>query len=112
MLTHLFLRVKACNLPLGTVQRHGYELGSSGGAAAPPHRCMRAWLQRCASQGGTMSDIFISYAREDHPRVAHLATALEQRGWAVWWDPAIRTGEDFGRRIHTALQAARCVIVV
>ena len=59
-----------------------------------------------------MSDIFISYAREDRPRVERLAAALEQRGWAVWWDPDIRTGEDFGRMIHTALQAARCVIVV
>jgi TIR domain len=59
-----------------------------------------------------MSDIFISYAREDHPNVERLAAALEQRGWSVWWDPAIRTGEDFGRMIHTALQAARCVIVV
>ena len=59
-----------------------------------------------------MSDIFISYAREDRPRVERLAAALAQRGWTVWWDPAIRTGEDFGRMIHTALQAARCVIVV
>jgi TIR domain len=59
-----------------------------------------------------MSDIFISYAREDRPRVEHLAAALEQCGWAVWWDPDIRTGEDFGRMIHTALHAARCVIVV
>jgi hypothetical protein len=63
-------------------------------------------------RGRTMSDIFISYAREDRPRVERLAAALEQHGWAVWWDPDIRTGEDFGRRIHTALQAARCVIVV
>jgi TIR domain len=61
---------------------------------------------------GTMSDIFISYAREDHPRVERLAEALEQRGWSVWWDPDIRTGEDFGSTIHAALQAARCVIVV
>ena len=30
-----------------------------------------------------MSDIFISYAREDRPRVEHLAEALEQRGWSV-----------------------------
>ena len=59
-----------------------------------------------------MSDIFISYAREDRPRVEHLAEALEQRGWSVWWDPDIRTGEDFGRMIHTVLHAARCVIVV
>ena len=59
-----------------------------------------------------MSDIFISYAREDRPRVEPLAAALEQCGWTVWWDSDIRTGEDFGRRIHTALHAARCVIVV
>jgi hypothetical protein len=44
--------------------------------------------------------------------VERLAAALEQHGWVVWWDHDIRTGEDFGRRIHTALQAARCVIVV
>jgi hypothetical protein len=59
-----------------------------------------------------MSDIFISYAREDRPRVERLAAALAQRGWVVWWDPDIRIGEDFGRVIHTALQAARCVLVV
>jgi hypothetical protein len=33
-----------------------------------------------------MSDIFISYAREDRPRVERLAAALEQCGWSVWWD--------------------------
>jgi hypothetical protein len=37
--------------------------------------------------------------------------SVKNRG-PVWWEPAIRTGEDFGSLIHTALQAARCVIVV
>ena len=36
-----------------------------------------------------MSDIFISYAREDRPRVEHLAAALEQCGWAVWLHQSI-----------------------
>jgi len=38
--------------------------------------------------------------------------ALAQCGWSVWWKSTIRTGEDFGRMIHTALQATRCVMVV
>ena len=30
-----------------------------------------------------MSDIFISYAREDLDRARRLASALESRGWSV-----------------------------
>jgi hypothetical protein len=59
-----------------------------------------------------MNDIFISYARDDRARVEPLATALERRGWSVWWDPDIRTGQDFDASIAAALQAARCVVVV
>jgi hypothetical protein len=33
-----------------------------------------------------MSDIFISYAREDRPRAEAIAKALEEHGWSVWWD--------------------------
>ena len=33
-----------------------------------------------------MSDIFISYAREDEARVHELARALTQLGWSVWSD--------------------------
>ena len=29
-----------------------------------------------------MSDIFISYAREDRPRAATIAQALEAQGWS------------------------------
>jgi hypothetical protein len=59
-----------------------------------------------------MSDIFISYSRDERARVQGLATALERRGWSVWWDPDIRTGQDFDASIAAALQAARCVVVV
>ena len=59
-----------------------------------------------------MSDIFISYAREDRARVASLAEALEGRGWSVWWDPHIPTGMRFDDVIEQALADARCIIVV
>lgn len=59
-----------------------------------------------------MSDIFISYAREDLPRVEPLANALEATGWSVWWDPLIDPGTTFSMAIEEALKSTRCVIVV
>jgi len=59
-----------------------------------------------------MSDIFISYAREDKGRVEILAKALQAKGWSVWWDPHIPTGKRFDQVIEAALTEARCIIVV
>lgn len=59
-----------------------------------------------------MSDIFISYAREDQAFAKKLAKALENKGWQVWWDRTIRPGEFFEDVIGEALEAARCVVVV
>ena len=59
-----------------------------------------------------MSDIFLSYDRDDRPRVELLAALLEQRGWSIWWDRDIRAGEDYRSTILAALGASRCVIVV
>jgi hypothetical protein len=59
-----------------------------------------------------MSDIFISYAREDKSRVQTLAKALEDSGWSVWWDPHIPTGKRFDEVIEQAISAAKCIIVV
>src|SRR5687768_10413464 len=59
-----------------------------------------------------MSDIFISYAREDKSRVQTLAKALQDSGWSVWWDPHIPTGKRFDEVIEQAISAARCIIVV
>jgi hypothetical protein len=42
-----------------------------------------------------MSDIFISYKREDQAIARKLADALEKEGWTVWWDPKLRAGDDF-----------------
>jgi hypothetical protein len=36
-----------------------------------------------------MTEIFISYAREDEDRVKDLGSTLEQQGWSVFWDRRI-----------------------
>ncbi len=59
-----------------------------------------------------MADVFISYKREDRPRILPLAQALERDGYTVWWDLDLVTGERWGARIKTELDAAKAVIVV
>jgi WD40 repeat protein len=55
---------------------------------------------------------FISYSREDRPRVQKIAQALESKGLSVWWDPHLKTGTGFRAEISQALAQAKAVIVV
>lgn len=59
-----------------------------------------------------MSDIFISYAREDRPKAQQLAVALERQGWSVWWDIAIPAGQKFGDVISEKLSQADVIVVL
>src|SRR5258707_639270 len=59
-----------------------------------------------------MSDVFISYKREDEARVAVLEHALKGADLDVWWDQNIPGGERWRQRILTELESARCVLVV
>jgi hypothetical protein len=59
-----------------------------------------------------MADVFVSYARSDKDRVAPLVAAIEDRGWSVWWDPAIAPGQEFDHQIAEELKKALAVIVV
>jgi len=59
-----------------------------------------------------MSDIFISYAREDESRVNDLARELERLGWSVWYDRNIGTSAEFDEKIEQELDSALCVVVV
>lgn len=59
-----------------------------------------------------MSDIFISYKRDEQGVARTLANALETFGWDVWWDPDLQAGEDFEDTIEAALADAGCVIVL
>jgi adenylate cyclase len=59
-----------------------------------------------------MADVFVSYSRSDKARVAPLVTAIQAKGWSVWWDPAIDAGQQFDDQIDAELQAASAVLVV
>jgi hypothetical protein len=59
-----------------------------------------------------MSDIFISYKREEQATARKLANALEGQGWTVWWDPKLRAGERFNDVIEKALKESKCVVVM
>ncbi len=59
-----------------------------------------------------MTDIFISYSRNDRERVRFMAQALEADGFNVWWDPEILPGESFSKVIDTKLKDSACIIAV
>jgi hypothetical protein len=59
-----------------------------------------------------MSDVFISYAREDRDHAEALATALQAEGRSVWWDRTLRAGLHFDEVIERELGSARCVVVL
>jgi formylglycine-generating enzyme required for sulfatase activity len=59
-----------------------------------------------------MSDIFISYAREDLEAARRLAAALEGQGWSVFWDRTIPAGKSWRAVIGAELTDARCVVVL
>jgi hypothetical protein len=59
-----------------------------------------------------MTDVLISYKREDEARVAPIVEGLRASGLSVWWDRDISGGESWRQAISEHLEAARCVIVV
>lgn len=59
-----------------------------------------------------MSDVFISYAREDRAIAQALASDLQTRGYRVWWDAELVAADDFQEVILAALSKAGAVIVV
>jgi len=59
-----------------------------------------------------MAGIFLSYAHEDHQRVAKIAPVLEEAGHSVWWDRRIHAGSRFSAEIDRALKSADLVVVL
>src|ERR1700722_15292679 len=59
-----------------------------------------------------MSDIFLSYAREDRAVAAALAALLPGHSWTVFWDRQILAGSAFDDVIEREISAARCVMAL
>jgi TolB-like protein/predicted Zn-dependent protease len=59
-----------------------------------------------------MSDVFISYNREDLPTALRFREALEAGGLSVWWDQNLRSGENYDEVTERALRDAKAVIVL
>lgn len=59
-----------------------------------------------------MTDVFLSYKRNDEARAGRLVRALEAQGLEVWWDRGLQAGENWRAQIETELAAARCVVVL
>jgi hypothetical protein len=56
--------------------------------------------------------VFVSYDRDDRPRVEMFIAGIERAGVDVWWDHEIRGGEDFTQRIERMLDEVGVVVVV
>jgi hypothetical protein len=59
-----------------------------------------------------MSEVFVSYKREDEARVSALVAALERHGLACWWDRGLVAGENWRARLKEELDQAGAVLVV
>ncbi len=59
-----------------------------------------------------MSDVFISYAREDRQLAESMAALLKDHGHSVFWDRRIPAGSTWDEVLERELKEARCVIVL
>jgi formylglycine-generating enzyme required for sulfatase activity len=58
-----------------------------------------------------MAQVFISYVRKDRAVIDRLAAELERRGYSIWWDVELLSGDDFRPAIEKELRAAKAVVV-
>lgn len=59
-----------------------------------------------------MSDVFISYAREDRSLAQELANHMQSEGFNVWWDTELLGSDDFNDVIAAELTKARATVVI
>lgn len=75
--------------------------------------CPSAQFATISGTGAVVvSDIFISYAREDRALAEALASDLKSRGYNVWWDTELVGSDNFQDVILAALAKARAAIVI
>lgn len=59
-----------------------------------------------------MTDVFISYKREERDQAERVALALGARGYSVWWDAEILPGEQYRSVTMQILDKCRAAIVI
>ena len=59
-----------------------------------------------------MSQIFLSYNREDAATAKRFADAFTAEGLSVWWDVTLRSGEAYDEVTEAALRSAKAVVVL
>lgn len=58
-----------------------------------------------------LTDVFVSYKRENQERIEPLVRALQNQGLSLWWDVEIHAGARWRQTILEKLELARVVIV-
>jgi hypothetical protein len=59
-----------------------------------------------------MTDVFISYAREQRSLAEHLAEGLKAHRYDVWWDARLSAGQLFDDKIREQIDAAKALAVI
>lgn len=60
----------------------------------------------------SVTDIFLSYARQDRASARVFAECLGEEGFRVWWDASLHSGETFDEVIEQRLRDAKAVVVL
>ena len=61
---------------------------------------------------GAPTSVFVSYARVDQKAALPVIRAIEEAGYAVWWDGKLEGGERYLQTTDTALESAKAVVVL
>ena len=59
-----------------------------------------------------MSDVFLSYTKNDRTKAQALVARFHKFKWSVWWDQSIEGGEEWKRSVDSELRSARVVVVL
>lgn len=62
--------------------------------------------------GRLMTDVFLSYKREERDAARRLAEAIQKHGFSVWWDAEILPGEQYRAVTLEILQNCRAAVVI
>lgn len=59
-----------------------------------------------------MTEVFVSYRREDEVAAGRLVQALQKQGLSIWWNRALPGGVHWRANIESALASAKCVVTI